>query len=67
MLSQDCLTAVQWVKKFIWSFGGDRSRISIVGESSGGNLALSTGAARVFIRELIYSNRVSSMIIIILQ
>eukprot|EP00904_Undaria_pinnatifida_P003049 jgi/Undpi1/12745/HiC_scaffold_6.g02413.m1 len=40
---QDCLAAVQWVKKNIWAFGGDRTRMALVGESSGANLALATG------------------------
>lgn len=42
--SQDCITAVRWVKENIWSFGGDRTRMGLVGESVGGNLALTTGA-----------------------
>ena len=40
---QDCLAAVQWVKKNIWTLGGDRTRMAFVGESSGGNLAMATG------------------------
>ncbi|CAM9401485.1 unnamed protein product [Laminaria digitata] len=39
---QDCLAAVQWVKRNIWAFGGDRTRMAFVGESSGGNLAIAT-------------------------
>lgn len=40
---QDCLAAVKWAKTNIWAFGGDAARLALVGESSGGTLAIATG------------------------
>lgn len=35
--------AVKWARKNIWAFGGDNTRIALVGESSGGTLAMASG------------------------
>lgn len=43
VVAQDCLAAVKWVKNNIWAFGGDTARLALVGESSGGTLAIATG------------------------
>ncbi|CAM9428320.1 unnamed protein product [Scytosiphon promiscuus] len=39
---KDCLAAIRWVNENIWAFGGDKNRIALVGESSGGTLAIAT-------------------------
>ncbi|CAM9257882.1 unnamed protein product [Pylaiella littoralis] len=39
---KDCLAAVKWAKTNIWAFGGDAARLALVGESSGGTLAIAT-------------------------
>ena len=36
----DALQAVTWVKRNIWSFGGDAKKITLLGESSGATVAL---------------------------
>ena len=33
---RDSITALQWVQKHIGTFGGDPTRVTIMGESSGG-------------------------------
>ncbi|CAB1120654.1 unnamed protein product [Ectocarpus sp. CCAP 1310/34] len=40
---KDGVSAIRWAKKNIWAFGGDPHRIAIVGESSGANLAITSG------------------------
>eukprot|EP01094_Clydonella_sp_ATCC50884_P029155 TRINITY_DN9034_c0_g1_i1.p1 TRINITY_DN9034_c0_g1~~TRINITY_DN9034_c0_g1_i1.p1 ORF type:complete len:556 (+),score=131.21 TRINITY_DN9034_c0_g1_i1:79-1746(+) len=44
--SLDIMAALQWVHAHIGRFGGDPSRITIFGESAGGNLSGELGAAR---------------------
>lgn len=41
----DAIVALQWVKKNIRNFGGDPSRVTIMGESSGGTIVLALVAA----------------------
>ncbi|CAN0467514.1 unnamed protein product, partial [Ectocarpus sp. 12 AP-2014] len=43
---KDGVSAIRWAKKNIWAFGGDPHRIAIVGESSGANLAITSGVSR---------------------
>jgi len=31
----DCITALQWVQKYIHHFGGDKDRVTISGQSAG--------------------------------
>ncbi|CAN0488798.1 unnamed protein product, partial [Hapterophycus canaliculatus] len=39
----DCVASIKWVNDNIWAFGGDKTRIAILGESSGGTLGVAAG------------------------
>ena len=41
----DCLTAVRWAAKNIEELGGDANRLSVAGDSAGGNLAAAVSQA----------------------
>jgi acetyl esterase len=58
---EDCWAATVWAAHHIQRFGGDPSRIALIGESSGGNLvaavaqmAANQGAPRIALQVLIY-------------
>ena len=55
----DSIVALQWVQRFIGSFGGDAQRVTIFGESAGGlsvcNLLVSPVAKALFQRAIIES------------
>lgn len=34
----DCLAAAQWTSKFIGRFGGDKDRVTVIGQSSGAGI-----------------------------
>ncbi|MBW8687119.1 carboxylesterase/lipase family protein [Chitinophaga rhizophila] len=53
---QDCMMALQWIRKNIRSFGGDPSRVTVMGESAGAKLIsalLVAPAAKGSFRQLV--------------
>ena len=55
----DQIVALQWVKRYISDYGGDKDQVTIFGESAGGlsvcNLAISPLASGLFSRGIIES------------